>query len=265
MNTDNSQRNRKIIVAISMAVVVAAGAMFSLMRAKPLPVAQETPPPAAVTPEAAALPAATADAAPPVLTPAPAPAVPATPSPPVVSAQPPRVEALARAGTAKSKPAPEQHLAKASTSVHSSGDRAVAYDQTLSSTPPVVIAEIPATTIASTPTPMYAPAVSDPTAALVASASSPTASPAIAQPLAVDAATASPKTSDSQITTQVKSDIAADNAGRQVDIQVTTVDGAVVLSGTMPTAEAVEHIRQVTERVKDVKSVDTTAVRIATT
>jgi hyperosmotically inducible protein len=70
---------------------------------------------------------------------------------------------------------------------------------------------------------------------------------------------------DGVITTEVKSQLAADSAGKDVDIGVTTTHGIVVLTGTVLTQDAIDHARGVAEKVKDVKSVDTSAMMIPAT
>ena len=67
---------------------------------------------------------------------------------------------------------------------------------------------------------------------------------------------------DGVITTEVKSQLAADSSGKDVDIGVTTTHGVVVLTGTVLTQDAIDHARGVAEKVKDVKSVDTSAMMI---
>jgi hyperosmotically inducible periplasmic protein len=70
---------------------------------------------------------------------------------------------------------------------------------------------------------------------------------------------------DGVITTEVKSQLAADTIGKDVDIGVTTTHGIVVLTGTVLTLDAIDHARGVAEKVKDVKSVDTSAMMIPAT
>ena len=70
---------------------------------------------------------------------------------------------------------------------------------------------------------------------------------------------------DVVITTEVKSRLAADSIGKDVDIGVTTTHGIVVLTGTVLTQDAIDHARGVAEKVKDVKSVDTSAMMIPAT
>ena len=63
------------------------------------------------------------------------------------------------------------------------------------------------------------------------------------------------------ITTAVQSQIAADAQG--ANLSVTTINGVVILTGTVPSPDAVEHVKQVVQQVKDVKGVDATAVRVS--
>jgi hyperosmotically inducible protein len=71
--------------------------------------------------------------------------------------------------------------------------------------------------------------------------------------------------SDSRITTELKSQFAADSISKDVDIGVTTTQGAVVLTGTLVTQDAIDHVKNVAEQVKDVKSVDTSAMKVTST
>jgi hyperosmotically inducible protein len=81
-------------------------------------------------------------------------------------------------------------------------------------------------------------------------------------PLASNTETA---TGDIRITTAVKSEIAAESNSKVANVGVTTTNGVVVLTGTMATQDAIDHIRGVAEKVKDVKSVVTSALKIAST
>lgn len=77
------------------------------------------------------------------------------------------------------------------------------------------------------------------------------------------AASAESGSVDGSITNAVKSQIAADASGQGADIAVTTINGVVVLSGTAPTPDVLEHVKQVVRQVKDVKDVDASAVKIS--
>ena len=91
--------------------------------------------------------------------------------------------------------------------------------------------------------------------------------PALAGSPAVDApkagATDEGAATDSRITTDVKSAIAGDSLGKDSSIGVTTTHGAVVLTGTAPTQSAIDQVKDVAGKVKDVKSVDASALILA--
>jgi BON domain len=69
--------------------------------------------------------------------------------------------------------------------------------------------------------------------------------------------------SDSEITANVKSEIAVDSPGKNEAIGVITTNGAVALTGSLASQTDIDHIRLVVARVKDVKSVNTTALSIS--
>jgi len=69
---------------------------------------------------------------------------------------------------------------------------------------------------------------------------------------------------DSQITTEVKSEIAKDALDRDLAIGVTTTQGVVALTGSLASQDAIDHVRDVAAKVRDVRSVDTSALIIAT-
>jgi hyperosmotically inducible protein len=71
-----------------------------------------------------------------------------------------------------------------------------------------------------------------------------------------------PVGSDSRITAELKSQFAADSISKNVDIGVSTKQGVVVLTGTLATQDAIDHVKNVAEKVEDVKSVDTSAMKI---
>jgi hyperosmotically inducible protein len=74
-----------------------------------------------------------------------------------------------------------------------------------------------------------------------------------------------PAASDNRITTAVKSEIAADGSGEDAKVGVTTTNGVVALTGTLASQEAIDHLKGVAEKVQDVKSVDTSELKIANT
>jgi hyperosmotically inducible protein len=70
-------------------------------------------------------------------------------------------------------------------------------------------------------------------------------------------------TSDSQITTDVKSAIAGDALGKDANIRVTTTHGVVTLTGSLASQDAIDQVKGVAGHVKDVKSVDTSGLILA--
>jgi hyperosmotically inducible protein len=69
--------------------------------------------------------------------------------------------------------------------------------------------------------------------------------------------------SDSQITTDVKSQLAGDTLSKDATIGVTTTHGVVALTGTLASQNAIDHAKDVAGKVKDVKSVDASALVLA--
>lgn len=70
--------------------------------------------------------------------------------------------------------------------------------------------------------------------------------------------------SDSWITTRIKSDLLADSVSKGFDVNVVTTHGVVVLKGTLTSQEAIEHVKDIAEKVKGVKSVNTSGLSVAT-
>jgi hyperosmotically inducible protein len=69
--------------------------------------------------------------------------------------------------------------------------------------------------------------------------------------------------SDSQITADVKSAIAGDRLSRDFNIGVTTIRGVVVLTGSLASQDAIDHVKDVAGKVQGVISVDTSALILA--
>ena len=69
--------------------------------------------------------------------------------------------------------------------------------------------------------------------------------------------------SDSWITTKVKSEILADSLTKGFEVQVETIHGVVVLGGTLANRDAFDHVKDIAAKVEGVKSVNTSALRIA--
>ena len=243
----NSELSRKIIVASGMAVVVGIIAVtFALRSHHPTSVAQISQPPAAV--------AQTPDAPAPV---APTPDAPAAvaPIPDVPAAVAPKDNVGAKIGDTASSAAVEpkvagnRHPAKARISADTA-DRTVAPESTVDSRKKSA-GETLAKSVDGVKSVDELP---------MPSAASRTATDA------QEGATSNePAGSDSRITTELKSQFAADSISKDVDIGVTTTQGVVVLTGTLVTQDAIDHVKNVAEKVKDVKSVDTSAMKITST
>lgn len=68
--------------------------------------------------------------------------------------------------------------------------------------------------------------------------------------------------SDSWITTKVKSEILADSVSKGFDVSVKTIHGVVVLKGSLPNQDAIDHVKDVAGKVDGVKSVDTSGLTV---
>jgi hyperosmotically inducible protein len=244
----NSELSHKIIVAIGLAAVVGMGAVTFALRSHPATsVAQISHPPTSVA-QVSDAPASGAQ-----VSEAPAPVAQISDAPPPVA---PRDSVGAATGdtvipaAVEPKIAGDRHLAKARISVGTSNSTATRNGSAVKSS------EKPAAeTLANT---MDG----------VKSGDEPTM-PSAASRMPADAqegvTSTWPATSDSSITTEVKSEISADSVSRDIDIGVTTTNGVVVLTGTLATQDAIEHVKDVAEKVKDVKSVDISALKISNT
>ncbi|MGE5097284.1 MAG: BON domain-containing protein [Betaproteobacteria bacterium] len=69
--------------------------------------------------------------------------------------------------------------------------------------------------------------------------------------------------SDSWITTKVKSGILASSVSKGFNVSVKTTHGVVVLKGSLPNQDAVDHVKDIAAKVEGVKSVDTSALKVA--
>ncbi|MBB3227347.1 hyperosmotically inducible protein [Luteibacter sp. Sphag1AF] len=78
-----------------------------------------------------------------------------------------------------------------------------------------------------------------------------------------DNQTVAGKTDDAWITTKVKSEFATKKAVHGSDISVTTTEGVVALSGTVPTAKEKTNAEKIAKSVKGVKSVDASALTVS--
>lgn len=234
----NPKTTHKIIAASGMAVVIAVGVAVFFLRSPPVtPVAQIAEPTAPLADTAAPV----TDAAAPVAA-APAADVPAA------------AAVVAQSDTASSKSTDRAAPAVAAKPARHREAANLASDADASSR----ITSRSATVSTTTDTPSVADRV-DRSADLNAApltASSSTGSPDAAMP-------AEANTSDSQITSDVKSAIAVEGLAKDANIDVTTTHGVVALSGTVPSQSAIEQVKDVAGKVKDVKAVDTSGLMLA--
>jgi hyperosmotically inducible protein len=68
--------------------------------------------------------------------------------------------------------------------------------------------------------------------------------------------------SDQQITSEVKSVLAVDSVAKDSGIAVNTSHGIVALAGSVPDQSALEHVVGAVQKVKDVRSVDASALTV---
>lgn len=71
--------------------------------------------------------------------------------------------------------------------------------------------------------------------------------------------------SDSWITTKVKSEILANSGTKGFKVSVKTRFKTVTLKGKLPSQDAIDQVKQIAEKVKGVKSVDTSGLSVAAT
>jgi hyperosmotically inducible protein len=243
----DSQTSRKIIVASGMAVAVGIAVAIFALRSQPVtPIAQTTRPPTPAAEIPTAAPAAVAQ-----IPDAPA-AIPQVPDAPAEVAHNDSVGTIsadtATASSGDSKLARNRHLAKA-------GPSTVATNGTDTSTKSSAnTSEKPAAeTVANSVDPVKS-------ADELTTMPSTSSSPAHDQKVGTSTEFA---VSDSQITTDVKSEIAGDSLSKDLDIGVTTTQGVVALTGSLASQGAIDHVKDVAGKVKDVKSVDTSALVLA--
>jgi hyperosmotically inducible protein len=251
----NSQTSRKIIVAGSMAAVVLIGVVTFALRSHPVTSVAQTPqppPPIAQIPGAAPAAGAEIPAAPAAGAQIPAgPAVAQIPAAPAAVAHNDSVATksadAATASAVEPKLTHKRHVAKADT-------KAVATNDTVTRTGSAAdTSEKPAAeTVANNVDGVKSADDSTPPPA--------TSSPADDQKVGASAEFAA---ADSQITTDVKSQIAGDSVSKDANIGVTTTHGVVALTGNLASQDAIDHVKDVAGKVKDVKSVDSSALVLA--
>ena len=61
----------------------------------------------------------------------------------------------------------------------------------------------------------------------------------------------------------MKSQILADSLSKGFDVNVETMHGVVVLTGSLASQEAINHVKNIAEKVKGVKSVDASGLSVS--
>jgi hyperosmotically inducible protein len=233
----------RIVIGVGLAIVGAGLVTYALHPSStPAPIAR-------VAPIAPPPPVVQAPEAPPPAAPAPDVAAP-TPAAPAAVAQTDN-------GTASSDATPAAPEPKASR--HSKAHRSVDSDSVASTTPAAPAAPAPAadTAVNSDSVAKNGDSVKP------ADDSTAPAAPAAATTPADGAQAVDVANADSKITTEVKSRLAADSVAKDADISVNTTQGVVVLTGTVASQDAVDHVKLVAQNVPDVKSVDTSALKVS--
>jgi len=256
--------SRKIIVAGGMAAVVLIGVVTFALRSHPVtPVAQtaQPPPPIAQVPPASAGADITAAPAAGAQTPAAPAAVAQTPAAPAAAAQTPAAPAaVAKTPAAPAAVAHNDSVAtkSADTATPSAVEPKLAHNRHVAKARTSAVAadtsgKPAAETVASSVDHVKSADESTPPPAA-------SSSPADEQKVGTSTELAA---SDSQITTDVKSQIAGDTLTKDANIGVTTTHGIVALTGNLASQDAIDHVKDVAGKVKDVKSVDASALILA--
>jgi hyperosmotically inducible protein len=251
---EQSSSSRKTIVAIAMAVIIGVGAVtFALRSHRSTSVARNPIVPAAVPQTQEAAPSlAQADAL--------GSTAGDTYAPPSNDIKPAPIEP---------KPAGDRHVAKARSGDGTGKLIGTGTSNTVDPSPTLADATVVSSmgdgkNVEVPTTPSAAPSGMAANASEVAMSAEPAVSSN--EPMAPSSAPPSsnvgPAASDIQITAAVKSEIAADGSSEDANVGVITTSGVVALTGSLATQEAIEHLKGIAEKVQDVKSVDTSALKI---
>jgi hyperosmotically inducible periplasmic protein len=243
----NPKTSHKIIAAGGMVAVIAIGVVIFAARSHPASSIEEaaTPPPPVAQASDVAADAAVA------MAPAPAAVAPT----PAATAAVTGDEGIGRTSAVKptasaldSKPAPGRSLTRAGSSAGASGGTV-----TTSGSAAGVSGESAPETIGNRVERLRS-------ADVLAPAQIPSSSPADDPKFGASAVLAA---SDSQITTDVKAAIAGDLAVKDFTIGVSTTGGVVALTGSVANQGVIDQVKDVAGKVKDVRSVDTSALTLA--
>jgi len=236
----NPKTSHKVIAAGGMAALIAIGTAVFFMRSPPsAPIARVEAPTAPVAEPPVAVPEALAS----------------LPAAPVPDANVPVAPTVAAVNDAPSHKASERAVVPMADAKPPRHREAASADSQVDASSHTVARSEPVATIAK-------PAVADTVVGADRSDTGPmTASmPALSPD---SGASGSVVASDSQITSEVKSAIASEALARDASIAVTTTDGVVALSGSVPTQAAIDQVKDAAAKVKDVKRVDTSGLLLA--
>jgi hyperosmotically inducible periplasmic protein len=239
----NSQTTGKVIVASGMVAVIGIGVLIFALRSHPAASVAQAPQP--LTPPVAQIPAPAPDATAPIPAAPPAAQIPEAPA--LVAHDDSASTKGADAATAAAvvpEPAHKRHLARADTTpgiVTRAGTAADTSDASAIGTAASSV-DPAKSAVELTPPPANSNSVAD--------------DQKVGTSVEVGA-------SDSQITTDVKSEIAADGLSKDANIGVSTAQGVVMLTGSLASQDAINHVKDLAGKVKDVKSVDTSALVLA--
>jgi hyperosmotically inducible protein len=258
----NSNPTSRIVIGVGLLAVFGVGVSVFAMRAKQQSeVARNAPVPAAVAPaEQSATDAAVLAQSPPVqgqtdqaaTSASVPPAAPSATAPAPVAQNTPAASDESRGTKSKSADRADRHVARTRNSADNSGTR-VASAGSVTST-----VEDRAPTASSSDNTSSAPTGAAADAPVRAQIATEAASGAGA---GAGATTNDAVASDSQITNDVKSEIAT--AAPSSNVDVTTTNGVVALAGSAPSQDAVDQARQAAQRVAGVKHVDASAMTVS--
>jgi hyperosmotically inducible periplasmic protein len=264
----NSDSTHKVVVGIVLAVVLGVGLSIFTVRAKhESRIASSAAAPAVLAPadqnatdeatsaQSAAVPTPTDETPPPSARPTAAPASSVANDPTAAPAgdesKPVKSKASDRADHRVAKARNNGEISDTRVASAADSNSGASYERSANSSSSVTSNNEPAPAPSSTDTMSSAPAGATPDTQQDSAQTRQEAATSAAQ---------EPVASDSQITADVKSEIAT--AAPNGNVDVTTMDGFVTLSGSLPSQGAVDQARRAAQRVPGVKQVDASALLV---